>query len=1144
MANRTSRKAGRWITIEALELRSLLSLQSVDIDFLSSVGVGTHPNETTVVIAGLGRVQIATQGGGSFTVDGDGSLEPSQNVYDGIDIRFLDSRISATRVTVSRTGSGVVKLNEADNGANDYHELAEGVNVFFPSHPVTNLSLVSITTGSAVKVHGVSILRDVPDPPPPTSEVQPVPPSTGISPQIEQVTEIRPLTFNFPGVAVDHTRTQLDPGTSVEIWTGWERRGLTVHDGALVTMGDTHDQNGTETSPLASDHMILAFTPAIADVAQFRVVRLDPANPATLIASINGAGYVPVAADGIIPWDGSPISSCTIVDQNNAPYGLAGIDKVVTVTRPLIPPHPPATISPEAVDTLLAAIEGSGQQLPIGPTVKTVSRTEAYTELATASFSQLGAGQYPDGTRATLDGLGGVQIFTGWSQPIVVDASGVRPSHDGGADHLVVNLDESRRIRTVAIDRLNGSGTIKVGWPLASGSMQYAVMTGTSFDVNWTTSSITLLALDGAAIRLKSIDVEVPRTRTVVTDLTVPSVSVATAAGAPLPKLPEADNYLQKIVDTRINVYWPGNHQAQGFSYSALEQNYTPDKYALYQLQSFAQPLRIAGIRYVSPTGDTPLPAGYYEMVGDAAFILKPGSPVSIIVTVEAPGAGPFTPSTYDFVRRSAAARDELLLPQGMALDVNVQALRAGFRDDSFTASLTEAPSQSVNGDAGTQFNAQFSVRNLGLSAGQIALRAYIGYSGTSDDTLVKSGTLGIGSQQVVGWYINATVPPTDQQKNPVLTIEVMTQDGRTYKTGRTLQRSDTQEDASPEATAADRGAKAERLLDAALTAMAVAAQDYRDLRSAAIMPLPAGVTAEMVYAAAGQTVTTTQQSIDGWLASHVQDLYAYNGGPDHETVALGTIVPAAAGAVWGLVQGIADSVGDVVDSAKLLLSLFGAAGRYLYAYTGGPGSAQAIATADEIQNSVLAPIATAFTGMVNDPGAVWEAIKTGLSTWWDDVSDLAAQGKGFQAAAHFTRPVGRAIGTVLLAKGLKNVRVAGATKPALIVEGQLPTVETWGNPATLSKHFLDHRLEVGATSVEDYAQKASAFLRDSQRLGFPTKIGPDGIIRIYDEATNTFGAYNPDGTTATFFKPDPMIHGRPTNMDYWNAQDGKLFKF
>jgi len=75
--------------------------------------------------------------------------------------------------------------------------------------------------------------------------------------------------------------------------------------------------------------------------------------------------------------------------------------------------------------------------------------------------------------------------------------------------------------------------------------------------------------------------------------------------------------------------------------------------------------------------------------------------------------------------------------------------------------------------------------------------------------------------------------------------------------------------------------------------------------------------------------------------------------------------------------------------------------------------------------------------------------------------------------------------------------------------------------------------------NADDYARLADDFLEQSQRGGFRTKVDPDGTIRAYDPATNTFGSFNGDGTTKTFFKPDPSVHGYPTNLDYWNAQPG-----
>jgi RHS repeat-associated protein len=101
----------------------------------------------------------------------------------------------------------------------------------------------------------------------------------------------------------------------------------------------------------------------------------------------------------------------------------------------------------------------------------------------------------------------------------------------------------------------------------------------------------------------------------------------------------------------------------------------------------------------------------------------------------------------------------------------------------------------------------------------------------------------------------------------------------------------------------------------------------------------------------------------------------------------------------------------------------------------------------------------------------------------------------------------------------------------------RLGTKDSWGNLNTLDDHFARHGADFGATSADDYARQASEFL---QQPGTLTKIDPKtGVIRVYDPATEAFGAYNPTGTTRTFYIPDPAKHGYPTNLAYWNAQPG-----
>ena len=93
------------------------------------------------------------------------------------------------------------------------------------------------------------------------------------------------------------------------------------------------------------------------------------------------------------------------------------------------------------------------------------------------------------------------------------------------------------------------------------------------------------------------------------------------------------------------------------------------------------------------------------------------------------------------------------------------------------------------------------------------------------------------------------------------------------------------------------------------------------------------------------------------------------------------------------------------------------------------------------------------------------------------------------------------------------------------------PANKTWGHLESLPDHFARHGAEFGARSPEDYAAQAAAFLARARAEGLPAKRDADGALRIYDPATGTFGAYNANGTTRTYFKP-----GSPT---YFERQPG-----
>lgn len=108
----------------------------------------------------------------------------------------------------------------------------------------------------------------------------------------------------------------------------------------------------------------------------------------------------------------------------------------------------------------------------------------------------------------------------------------------------------------------------------------------------------------------------------------------------------------------------------------------------------------------------------------------------------------------------------------------------------------------------------------------------------------------------------------------------------------------------------------------------------------------------------------------------------------------------------------------------------------------------------------------------------------------------------------------------------------AAPSTPAPTVERVPPAAATWGNPASLRDHFERHGADFGARSAEDYAAQAWRFRQRARAGGLQVKVDEDGVQRVFDPATRAFAAYNPDGTTKTFF--------RPSRADYFEGQPGR----
>lgn len=95
------------------------------------------------------------------------------------------------------------------------------------------------------------------------------------------------------------------------------------------------------------------------------------------------------------------------------------------------------------------------------------------------------------------------------------------------------------------------------------------------------------------------------------------------------------------------------------------------------------------------------------------------------------------------------------------------------------------------------------------------------------------------------------------------------------------------------------------------------------------------------------------------------------------------------------------------------------------------------------------------------------------------------------------------------------------------------PTRETWGYLPSLPDHFERHGHDFNAKDADDYARMAWEFRQRAKAEGLLTKVDSEGVTRIYDPKSGAFGAYNRNGTTKTFFKPN--------SRDYFDRQPGEL---
>jgi RHS repeat-associated protein len=86
-------------------------------------------------------------------------------------------------------------------------------------------------------------------------------------------------------------------------------------------------------------------------------------------------------------------------------------------------------------------------------------------------------------------------------------------------------------------------------------------------------------------------------------------------------------------------------------------------------------------------------------------------------------------------------------------------------------------------------------------------------------------------------------------------------------------------------------------------------------------------------------------------------------------------------------------------------------------------------------------------------------------------------------------------------------------------------------------RHFLDHGADFGAKNAVEYAKMAKDFLHNPGATTLTITRRSNGDIVRFDPSNNFFGVMDRNGTPRTFYKPDPAVHGYPSNLEYFRAQ-------
>ena len=96
--------------------------------------------------------------------------------------------------------------------------------------------------------------------------------------------------------------------------------------------------------------------------------------------------------------------------------------------------------------------------------------------------------------------------------------------------------------------------------------------------------------------------------------------------------------------------------------------------------------------------------------------------------------------------------------------------------------------------------------------------------------------------------------------------------------------------------------------------------------------------------------------------------------------------------------------------------------------------------------------------------------------------------------------------------------KTSGYVVTAGMGSGGVRYTDTWTSLGSLKHHFNKHGKQFNSLNPQDYARKAQELYRG--RTHYQSKTDSDDVTRVYDAETNSFGSYNSQGKTITFFKP------------------------